>query len=298
MKTATSIGGNRTGLATSPAMAAELVRATQETVPSTRGDARSMATVRIAYARAAEPAGTMPPPASLKEAAKAAIKAFKGQNATVFMDKLGERLAFERSGVRLYDALISKFDVFGTWAGGPTLADLEKIRADEREHFLLMKRTIERLGSDPTVVTPSANAQAVISKGLPTLLGDPRTDLKQGLEAVLVAELVDNDCWENLIDLARGLGQEAIAAEMDLALKEEQDHLRRVRRWLAASLSTEAIGGRSDALRGARGVPRTVEASGQARRSPRSGRRSDRATGTRRTNGAPKRRKRKRARQS
>jgi rubrerythrin len=276
MKAATNPGTNRTGLATSPLMAGELVEATRETVPSMRGDATSLATVRISYAKQAEPPGHMPPPASLKEAAKTVVKALKGQKATVFLDKLGERLAFERSGVRLYDALISKLDAFGSWPGGPSRADLEEIRAEEREHFLMLERSMKELGSDPTAVTPSANAQAVISKGLPALLGDARTDLRQGLEAILVAELVDNDCWENLIDLARTLGQEDLAARMTGALEEEKDHLSRVRAWIAASLAREATGDSSRA-RAARGVPREV-ARAPHRKPSRSGR-TRRSTG-------------------
>lgn len=261
MKSSTSVGTNKTGLATSPALAAELMDATRETIPSTRGDARNLAAMRVDYAQSAEPAGTMPPPTSLKEAGKSILKMLRGQKTTVFLDKLGERLAFERSGVRLYEALLSKLDAFGSWPGGPSRPDLEEICADEREHFLLIKRIIEQLGSDPTAVTPSANTHAVLSKGLPALLGDPRTDLRQGLEAVLVAELVDNDCWENLIDLARALGQEELAAEMNGALDAERRHLRRVRGWITAALSREVAGGAA-AFRREHGVARAPGAPG------------------------------------
>ena len=50
----------------------------------------------------------MPVPGNLKGAAKAAVKALKGEKAAVFLDKLGERLAFERTGVRLYEAVLAK----------------------------------------------------------------------------------------------------------------------------------------------------------------------------------------------
>jgi ferritin-like protein len=294
MKSATNLGSNRTGLATSPALAAALVEATRETVPSARGDARTLAAVRIDYAKVAEPVGSMPPPASLKEAAKTVFKALRGQKATVLLDKLGERLAFERSGVRLYDALISKLEAFGSWAGGPSLAELENIRSDERNHFLLVKSAMEEMGSDPTAVTPSANAQAVISKGLPALLGDPRTDLRQGLEAILVAELVDNDGWENLINLARALGQDELAARMDRALQEEQDHLRRVRRWLTAALSNEAGAGRMESLARERG--KAPAEGGGPQRGRRSGRRLPSSGSKRSVRKRPATRKRARRR--
>ena len=51
--------------------------------------------------------------------AGAALQALKGGPPTQFLDKLGERLAFERTGVRLYEALISKHEALGSFAGGP-----------------------------------------------------------------------------------------------------------------------------------------------------------------------------------
>jgi hypothetical protein len=36
---------------------------------------------------------------------------------------------------------------------------------------------------------------------------DPRTTLLQSLEAVLIAELFDNACWETLVELAQQAGE-------------------------------------------------------------------------------------------
>lgn len=64
---------------------------------------------RLAYAEAAEALGSVPPPLSLKGVAKAGMAVLQGGAPSVFVDKLGERLAFERSGTRLYEALIIKY---------------------------------------------------------------------------------------------------------------------------------------------------------------------------------------------
>jgi rubrerythrin len=234
---------NRTGAALTPELTAALIEGTSATQPSADGDAQAIATVRIDYARAAEPVGSVPPPATVKGTLKTAVKAVTGKKMLVFVDKLGERLAFERSGTRLYDALLSKFDAHGTWDGGPSRDDLEEIREEERAHFLMLRSCIEELGGDPTAVTPSANLHAVASMGLCAVLTDARTDLREGLEAILQAELVDNDCWENLSDLARALGHEELAARFEVALAEEREHLRRVRLWLGVALSRNATGG-------------------------------------------------------
>ncbi|HEY0713442.1 MAG TPA: ferritin-like domain-containing protein, partial [Polyangia bacterium] len=122
---------NRTGASVAPSLFQELVDATSQTEPSATGDAEEIAQVRNSYAKEAEPPGSMPPPASGTRA-KDALALNGG---VVFLDKLGERLAFERGGVRLYDALLSKHDAWGTWPGGPRRADLEKIRSEEHDHF-------------------------------------------------------------------------------------------------------------------------------------------------------------------
>ncbi len=51
----------------------------------------------------------------------------------------------------------------------------------------------------------------MIIQGLPAVLTDPRTNLIQCLDALLVAELTDNAGWEMLIELAQGLKQTELA---------------------------------------------------------------------------------------
>src|SRR5207237_855711 len=130
--------------------------------------------VRLAYSEGVSPVGTMPPPASIKGVAKVAIGAAKGEHPTVFLDLLGERLAFERTGVRLYEALLVKCQAADPRPGGPDRADLERIRDDELRHFGLVKEALEDLGADPTVMTPSADVAAVAAMGWVQAVSDPR----------------------------------------------------------------------------------------------------------------------------
>ena len=120
MTTQAEIGLNRTGIATSPALTEEMIEGTKEFLPSSPGDGDEIALVREAYARTAESLGSVAPPTTMKGAVKTAIRGIRGARPTQFVDKLGERLAFERTGTRLYEALISKFDATGSFAGGPT----------------------------------------------------------------------------------------------------------------------------------------------------------------------------------
>ena len=67
------------------------------------------------------------------------------------------------------------------------------------------------------------------------MLVDPRTNLVDALQAILVAELADNDSWEALVALARGGGNEELAVRFEEMLANERDHLIKVRGWLAAA---------------------------------------------------------------
>jgi rubrerythrin len=153
---------------------------------------------------------------------------------TLLMDKLGERLAFERAGARLYEALLSKFDAYGSFPGGPTRDDIAHILDEEMRHFTMLAELIQTMGGDPTELTPSANVQLVASQGVGQVLVDPRTNLIQSLEAIAMAELTDNECWETLAGLARLAGQEDLAERCEDALLTEEEHLEKVRTWLAA----------------------------------------------------------------
>jgi rubrerythrin len=211
--------------------------------PTSRGSSHDIAQVRIAYAQLAEPLGSVPPPANLKGTVQTAVKAMMGEKPTLLMDKLGERLAFERTGTRLYEALVSKHDAFGSFAGGPSRDNLEHVRQEEYRHFTMLQSAIEQLGGDPTAVTPSANLHATAAHGINQVIVDPRTTLLQSLEAILIAELADNACWEALIELAQGAGEDALVQQFQEALRNEQDHLAKVQAWLAAGQGRAGNGG-------------------------------------------------------
>jgi hypothetical protein len=207
-------GDHRTGGVAAGARTEAMVAATLEFPPSSPGNAQAVAAVRVEYAREG---------ASLGETAP-----------TLLMDKLGERLAFERAGARLYEALLSKHEAYGSFEGGPGPDDLLHILHEEYQHGDILAEAITALGGDPAALTPSANLAARISAGLPQVLADPRTNLLQSLEAIAVAELADNEGWSALATLSEQAGQDELAARCREAIERERDHLRNVRGWLAA----------------------------------------------------------------
>jgi hypothetical protein len=238
----TEIGPNRTGIATSPLDARELIKAASRAVPNPTFEPSELRKLHEELCREAPPIGSMPPPGTLKGAAKTVISALKGERLNVFLDKLGARLAFERGGVRLYGALLAKL------AGssqhhrdtGITREDVEEIREDELRHYGIVHQAIVQCGGDPTALTPCGDLMGVEAMGLVQVLTDPRTTLTQCLDAVLVAERADYDGWEQIILLADGLGQEELANEFRVAFAEEGTHVTKVRTWLTRALAGQA----------------------------------------------------------
>jgi hypothetical protein len=241
MSQKSGIGKNRTGAGAAPDRLDAMVAGPREFPPTSKGSARDIAAVRIVYARESEPIGHVPQPLDLGNKVKTLAKSMMGPQFTQLLDKLGERLAFERTGTRLYEALVSKHEAYGSFSGGPTRADLDHILAEEHRHFELLRAAIARLGGDPTAVTPSANLHATASKGIGAVLVDPRTSLLDGLEAILVAELADGEGWDTLLGLAGEAGQEALAAEFEEARGNEADHVRKVRSWIAAGQQRKTV---------------------------------------------------------
>lgn len=223
------LGMNRTGVGTSPIGAKETAEGAAEGGASP-GDVRDLLSARDAYLAAAEPLGHVPPPPTVKGMAKTAMQAIAGKRPTVLMDLLSQRLAFERTGTRLYQAVIAK--VAAQEGHGLPLADIERIHDEELAHFQLVHDAIVSLGGDPTVVSPAADVASVVSSGILSVVLDPRTTIAESLDAVLSAELTDNAGWELLIDVARKSGQDEMAERFEPALAAEMRHVGDVRSWL------------------------------------------------------------------
>ena len=230
--------GNRTGIETSATLARELIQGTSESLPSSDGGAEDLAVYRSQYIEEAFPIGSLPylPAGTEAEASDEDIET------AVLLDKLSERLAFERMGTRLYEALVNKCETLGEDESEPTLEQLQRIGQQELNHFLLLQRVVTDLGCDPTVQSPSADVAAVASLGILQVVSDPRTSITQCLQALLTAELTDSDGWSLLISLAENLGYNDMVTEFQGALASEELHVENVRGWLAARTLAEAQG--------------------------------------------------------
>lgn len=240
MQRPTDTGLNRTGIATSPIDSVRTERAAERAHTAGPLDGAALIDERARWSRDAGPLGTVPPPATIKGVLKVAVEKLRGHKPTVLIDKLGERLAFERTGTRLYEAAIAKLEAAGPHPGGPTRADLEAIRDAEHRHVAVLRDAVLRLGADPTAMTPGADLIAVSGLGWVQAVTDPRTTLDQCLDVLLLAELGDRGGWELLIGLTRQLDFEDLARQFQAALAEEEHHVFRVRGWITTALYGEA----------------------------------------------------------
>lgn len=105
----TTLGMNRTGAKVSPAGTSAMTDAVNELTPEMPVDTAAIEAERITYINEAESVGSIPPPLSLKGVLKTGMAKMKGGEPSLLVDKMGERIAFERGGVRLYEALIAKY---------------------------------------------------------------------------------------------------------------------------------------------------------------------------------------------
>ncbi len=226
METTTEVGMNRSGMLASEDGGEKMLENIKLTKPRS-GDETDLAKIRMEYAKESDPVGTLPEPQP------------EGVS-RVLMDKLGERLAFERSGTRLYDALMVK--CAADKSSGVPAKELKHIRDEEAMHFALVGAAIEELGGDPTAQTPCADVSGVEGMGLMQVLNDPKTTVPHALHAILVAEMTDNAGWQELIELTSQLGNDDLLARFSNAQRHELEHLEKVQGWYKAA-SLAAAGG-------------------------------------------------------
>lgn len=233
MEKTTQLGMNRTGTDMSPFMTKEMVKGAgiENIGPISYAD---MEAIRSSYITLNTPVGSVPLPGTLKGVLTSGKEKLTGHSPEVLINKLGERLAFERSGVRLYDALITKCQNDQSGEAGTVVSMdlLQQFRQEEADHFLLVRDIMDSIGADPTAQTPDADIAGLAALGIQKVLLEPRTSISQCLEAMLTAEMTDNAAWEMLVELCQEMGLTDTASEFTRALEQEERHLQQIKSWL------------------------------------------------------------------
>src|SRR5690606_6226183 len=95
-----SMGMNRTGVQMSPLDTSDMQSTPSSMTPSAEGDASMLAEARRRFIEAADEIGSIPVPGTFKGAVTTGAAMLTGNQPQLLIDKLGERLAFERTGTR------------------------------------------------------------------------------------------------------------------------------------------------------------------------------------------------------
>jgi bacterioferritin (cytochrome b1) len=233
MSKTTHMGMNRTGIDIAPILSKEMIRSSDD-VPADLSGLSQLVAFRQQHILEADRLGSVPIPGTFKGAMVSLKDKLTGKNPEVLINKLGERLAYERNGVRLYEALITKCETLQNDQIGAifSVEQLRQIRNDEADHFAMLTEVMESIGADPTAQTPDADVIGVLSMGIVKVITDPRTTVPQSLCAILTAELSDTAGWELLTTLAEDMGMTEMAERFRLATAEEERHIAQVRGWL------------------------------------------------------------------
>jgi rubrerythrin len=163
------------------------------------------------------------------------------KNSARIIDLLAERLAFERSGVRLYDQILDRMREAPDENITGMLETMQKHRGEEKEHEEWLEECIRKLGGDPNAETEHSRLVKQESKGVEEVV-EKDTMLPHLFHALLVAELADNAGWDLLHSLAGELGDSAAKKEFGKRLREEAEHLLFVRKVVQKFALSETTG--------------------------------------------------------
>ena len=147
------------------------------------------------------------------------------------IDLLKERLAFERSGVKLYDTLLSRLRLSGDSALESLIDQVEHQRDEEQEHGEWLEEQIRALGGDAYGPTEHSVLVQAESEGIERVVRRDQS-IPHDFHALLTAELADHAGWDLLVQIADELGDSDAKKEFQKRLHEEEGHLLFVRKTL------------------------------------------------------------------
>lgn len=156
------------------------------------------------------------------------------------LDLLTERLTFERTGVKLYDIVLSKMQGSGDKSVMKMIPQLKKQRDQEKEHEEWLEEQVRALGSDAHTETDLSELMLREARGVKEVI-ESDDELTHLFHALLTAELVDDNGWKLLVQLAdEAQDQEALKSFIQRA-REEEDHLVYIRTVVAAYARREIL---------------------------------------------------------
>jgi bacterioferritin (cytochrome b1) len=153
------------------------------------------------------------------------------KNVSRVVDLLNERLAFERTGVRLYDTVLARLQVSSEPGFKALARQVQEQRDEEKEHEEWLEEQIRALGGTAHGLSEHAVLAQAESEGVERVIR--RDDsIPHDFHALLTAELADTAGWDLLVQIADEFGDSKAKKEFKKRLQEEEKHLLFVRKTL------------------------------------------------------------------
>jgi bacterioferritin (cytochrome b1) len=164
------------------------------------------------------------------------------KNTSRVLDLLSGRLAFERTGVKLYDTVIDKIERNPDARYHRLLDYLRHIRQEEKQHEEWLEAQIRSIGGTAHETTAMSQLESEESQGVINVIVDGHEEVTHLLHALLAAELSDNAGWDLLVKLADDAGDRASKLEFQRRLMDEVKHLAFIREAVIRATELEVLG--------------------------------------------------------
>jgi bacterioferritin (cytochrome b1) len=174
-------------------------------------------------------------------------------NPAFVIDALSGRLAFERTGVKLYDTVIAKLERNPQPQYSKILRQLRHIREEEKEHEEWLEQQIRSLGANPADRSDLAQLELREGAGIVGII-EKEDKVIHLLHALLAAELADNAGWDVLRKLAGDAGDADAERAFARREAEEAKHLLFMREVVLRAAEIELLGREKELPRSFAGV--------------------------------------------
>ncbi len=171
------------------------------------------------------------------------MKRLAEKNPEKLIDLLQERLAFERTGVKLYDRVLLMMRASQEPQVLGMVDTMQAYRDEEAEHQEWLEEQIRALGGDEHGESVRARLVATESRGIEEVILHKDVELQHLFHALMAAELVDNAGWDLLVALAEEADDDDALDALSLRQAEEEDHLEYLRQTMARYAESQVLGG-------------------------------------------------------
>lgn len=161
------------------------------------------------------------------------ISKVQQHNTALLLNKLAQRLSYERANVRFYEALI--FKSLAAEQGVRRIVSVDRLRQfrdEDVEHTVLLKTAIETLGADVDMWLPDAVPSQATQITMSKMLTKTHGDILQCLQSVVVFARNDADEWQMLYRLFSSMGLEKMTETFRQAWEEDQQQLTTLSAWV------------------------------------------------------------------